>query len=248
MTYSYFYKIAKEKDGGDAQHKYTVKASDNFFRMSMYTVASIWGYIALLEAKHLPWWMGGNDDSKTAFESTMINNPFCLYPRSLYTWFLYTYGIHIGGLLVHLLGKERKSDFGEMLIHHLATCFLIFGSAYANQIGIGAVIAWLHMVSDIFGCMVKMLVITQYTNATVVFFFWMLANWFFWRLVCLPFWIINIFTSPVMGYPKHIEQFDIFHTLNGLYLCVIQALQIYWFCLFLKMLFTYAKTGVAEDS
>ena len=76
----------------------------------------------------------------------------------------------------------------------------------------------------------------------------MISGWFYFRLLCLPFWIINIFTNPVMGYPEHISQFDVFHTLNGLYLVVIQILQFYWFGLFMRMLYSYAKTGVAEDT
>jgi len=170
----------------------------------------------------LPWWMGGRDDSKTSFESTMINNPFCQYPRSLYTWFLYTFGIYFGELISHVFIQEHKGDFGEMLIHHLATCFLVFGSAYANQIGIGAVISWLHLASDIPTAGVKLAASTHASDfVTVGTFFIVLCGWIFFRLICLPFWIINIFTSPVMGYPAHISEFDIFHTLNGLYLCVI---------------------------
>ena len=248
LTYSFFYSIAKEKDGGEIQGKYADKAGHSFHNMIIWTVASITGYQALLMSHHLPWWMGGHDDSKTAFESTMINNPYCEFPRVLYLWFLYSFGIFFGELVNHVTFRERKNDFGEMLIHHLATCFLIFGSAYANQIGIGCVIAWLHMSSDIFGAMVKMFASTHYNDTTVVVFFMMLSAWVYFRLICLPFWIYNIFTSPVMGYPEHISHFDIFHTLNGLYLCVIQVLQVYWFCLFMKMLFSYAKTGVAEDS
>ena len=104
------------------------------------------------------------------------------------------------------------------------------------------------MASDIFGAMVKMFASTHYNDTTVVIFFLMLASWIYFRLVCLPFWIVNLFTSPTAVYPEPISHFNIFVTLNGLYLCVIQVLQVYWFCLFMKMLFSFAKTGVAEDT
>jgi len=132
LTSSYFYSIAKVKDGGEKQEKYAHKAGSNFHDMIMWTVASVTGYQALLASQHLPWWMGGHDDSMTAFESTMTNNPFCQFPRVVYLWFIYTFGIFFGELVNHLAFRERKNDFGEMLIHHLATCFLIGGSAYAN--------------------------------------------------------------------------------------------------------------------
>ena len=80
----------------------------------------------------MPWFMGGNNDGRTAFESTMLNNPFNEFPNEVYTWFLYSSGIYFGELVRHLFIDERRYDFGEMLIHHLSTFFLVFGSAYAN--------------------------------------------------------------------------------------------------------------------
>ena len=168
--------------------------------------------------------MGGHTDSSTAFASTMKNNPFCEFSPALYTWFLYSAGTYFGELFKHVFIDERRNDFAEFLIHHLATVFLVFGSAYANQIGIGAIISWLHIVSDIPCAAVKLFASTHYNETTVVVFFVMLATWFYFRLLCLPFWIVNIFTNPVMGYPEAISHFDVFHTLNGLYLVVIQLL------------------------
>ena len=202
----------------------------------------------LKATEHLPWFMGGNTDSATAFESTMKNNPFCEFTPELYMWFLYSSGGYVGELFKHVFIDERRNDFGEFLMHHLATVFLVFGSAYANQIGIGAIISWLHIASDIPTAAVKVAASTHYNETTVVIYFIMISGWFYFRLLCLPFWIINIFTNPVMGYPEHISQFDVFHTLNGLYLVVIQILQFYWFGLFMRMLYSYAKTGVAEDT
>ena len=80
----------------------------------------------------MPTFMGGNFDGNTAFENTMTNNPFSEFPSGVYNWFLYSSGIFFGELIRHVFIDEHKSDFGEMLVHHLATTFLIFGSAYAN--------------------------------------------------------------------------------------------------------------------
>ena len=166
--------------------------------------------------------MGGNYDGKTAFESTMINNPFCEFPREVYEWFLYSSGIYFGELIRHVFFDERRYDFSEMLIHHLSTVFLVFGSAYANQIGIGACISWLHIVSDIAPSGIKILSSTPYEITTVVWFiFALMTTWFYFRLFCLPFWIYNIFTSPTVVYPSHLSEFDMFLMLNGLYLVVI---------------------------
>ena len=76
--------------------------------------------------------MGGHTDMVTAFNSTMENNPFCKFDQELFDWFLYTGGIYFSELINHLFFDKRKNDFIEMLVHHLATIFLVFGSAYAN--------------------------------------------------------------------------------------------------------------------
>ena len=214
----------------------------------MYIVVSVWGYEELKATKHLPYFMGGTTDAKTAFESTMNNNPFCEYPRSLYNWFLFTFGIYVGELVRHVFIDEIKSDFGEMLIHHMATCFLVFGSAYANQVGIGCIISWIHLASDITASLIKVVASTHFADTTIVVFFIMMSNWFYFRLVCLPFWIFNLFMSPSADYPAHISEFKIFLQLNGLYLLVLQILQIYWFGLFIKMLIVFSRTGDAEDT
>jgi len=166
--------------------------------------------------------MGGQHTGKEAFENTMINNPFCEFPREVYEWFLYASGIYFGELVRHVCWHEAKNDYVEMLLHHSATVFLVFGSAYANQIGIGAIIAWLHLLTDIPIATSRIFSCTHYDNATgFVFVTGVLTSWFHFRLCCLFWWIFNIFTSPTVAYPPHISEFDIFLKLNGLYLIVI---------------------------
>ena len=70
-------------------------------------------------------------------------------------WFLCSSGIFFGELVRHVFWDERKSDFGEMLIHHLASVLLVTGSALGNLVGIGAVISWLHLFTDIFVALAK---------------------------------------------------------------------------------------------
>lgn len=169
--------------------------------------------------------MGGRHSGMEAFESTMVNNPYCPFPREVYDWFLFSAGIYFGELVNHICFSERKNDFGEMLIHHLATVLLVFGSAYANQIGIGAVISWLHIFTDIAVAGVKILSSTVFDTISVVWFVGLvLPSWAYFRLFCLGYWIVNVFTSPTVSYPNYLSEFDIFLQLNGLYLLVILIL------------------------
>ena len=134
-----------------------------------------------------------------------------------------------------------------MLIHHMATCFLIFGSAYSNFIGIGAIVAWIHLVTDIPASLVKCLVSTHYGKMTLCAYTMVMLSWGYLRLICESFWIYNIFTHPVMGYPGDLAKYNIYITLNGVYLSILQCLQFYWYFLLIKMLVSYKKKGVTED-
>ena len=71
-------------------------------------------------------------------------------------------GYHVGDTIVHTFFKERASNFNEMLLHHIATATLFFCCIYANQMGIGSVIAYLHDIADIFGNLVKCMTTTKY--------------------------------------------------------------------------------------
>ena len=176
----------------------------------MYTIAAVTGYQALIESKHLPYWMGGHGDSKTAFESTMLNAPFCESSRSLYVWFLCMFGIYFGELVTHVFIEEHKKDFDEMLIHHLATCLAVFGSFYSGAVGIGAIISWIHCSSDIFIGLVKIAASTHYNETTVVIYFMMLSAWIFFRLMCLPFIIYSLATSHMAVFPDPLSEFNFY--------------------------------------
>ena len=181
----------------------------------------------------------------------MTNNPFSEFPCGVYNWFLYSSGIFFGELIRHVFIDEHKSDFGEMLVHHLATIFLIFGSAYANQVGIGAIISWLHIVTDIPISAARIFSAQKSSFAEIlsgiILVCWLLPSWFYLRVGCFLFWIINIFTNPACVYPPHLAHFDIFLQLNGLYLCVLQLLHIYWIILMLAMLYGFLIGQGAHD-
>ena len=133
-------------------------------------------------------------------------------------------------------------------MHHLATVFLVFGSAYANQVPIGAIISFIHLVSDIPAAFCKGIGSTYFEkSAVVVFVGGVMPSWLYWRLVCLPFWIYNIFMRPSCSYQPPLDHLTIFLTLNGVYLLVLQFLQVYWFGMFFNILYQALTSGVSED-
>ena len=53
--------------------------------------------------------------------------------------------------------------------------------------GTGSVVAFLHDITDIFGCLCKLFNCTIYQTTCVFFFFVNLGTWFYTRILCLPF-------------------------------------------------------------
>ena len=181
----------------------------------------------------------------------MINMPYAETSPELYDWFLYSSGIYWGELFKHVFIDKWRGDFIEFLVHHLATVFLVFGSSFSNHTPIGTIISFIHLVSDIPVGIVKCMGSTHFDNVTVGIFVGLhMPTWFYWRLVCLPLWIIPIFTDPVCRYNPYghiVFEYDIFNQIFGIYLAVLQILQFYWFWLFIKMVLSALKTGEAED-
>ena len=231
--------------------RYQVKAAENIGQIIYFTIFSVWGFYELRQSNFLPTFMGGHYDGKTAFENTMANNPFNTFPRGVYEWFLFSAGNYFGELVLHVFVNEHKSDFGEMCVHHLATIFLIFGSGYANQVGIGSIISWLHIVSDIPISAARIFSSLKSTFAEytcgVVLVCGILPSWFYLRCGCLSFLIYNIFTNSTCVYAPPLQDFSIFLQLNGIYLSVLQLLNIYWIILLLKMLVGFLSGKGAED-
>merc|ERR1711862_426493 len=146
------------------------------------------------------------------------------------------------------MGDERKPDFTEMLIHHMATVLLVFVCIYANVIGAGAIVSVIHMSSDVFVALCRLTSSTKHDILAFVCFLGLLSSWFYFGLMCLPYWLYCVSTSPMTSYNDHIPEFNVFWTFSILYLFLLQILHIYWFGLFLMMLRAFLKTGVAEDT
>ena len=129
-----------------------------------------------------------------------------------------------------------------MLLHHIATCSLYFCSTFGNSLAVGATIAYLHDIADIFASLIKCISSTNYNNLSVLVFSVMISFWFWTRLYVFPQIIYQILTT--QDYHESVATFAL---INGVFLSVLQFLHAYWFCLFIKMILHKIKTGQAED-
>ena len=217
--------------------------------MIQYIILSAWGfYVLKYHSNILPWYMGGDQTMEGAFIALYKDCPFteCSWP--VYVWFLTTQGMYYGELVKHCL-EPRGKGWMEFFIHHIATCVLVFASTMSNFISYGAIIHYIHMVSDIAVNLVKMLGGTKYDTFTaIVFTLVHMPCWGFWRLFCLPVIIYGIYTHSDFSYKDPIfAPFDCFIAWNGHYLVILLILHWYWYGLFFKMIYNALTTGVSED-
>ena len=146
------------------------------------------------------------------------------------------------------LCAERENSFEEMLLHHVATCALYFGFVISNWIGIGAIIAWIHDVSDILAALTKLTSSTHYEKTTVAVFLSNILVWIITRLIWFPYFVVNMYMRPeLLKYPAHLSHFDFFVHLNRIYLTALLTLHIYWFYVFMLHLLHYKTHGKPED-
>ena len=104
------------------------------------------------DQEYLPWMLGGSGTYMNCFNGL----PYINHAPLLREYYMIVTGYHLSQLIVHSLGT-RKNDFIEMMLHHLATIYLLSGSYMFNCWECGAVIAFLHDFSDTFGHATKLL-------------------------------------------------------------------------------------------
>jgi hypothetical protein len=152
-------------------------------------------------------------------------------------------GYHFGDSANHLLFKEHASDFYEMMFHHIATIALYFCMIYGNGMTTGCYIAYLHDIADIFVALCKTFTSLNptYDIYSVISFAGLLSSWAWTRLFVLPYCIYIIFArtyDPIV---------NLFYKINGVFLCALLVLHIFWYSLFMQILWLKLTKGKSED-
>jgi len=146
---------------------------------------------------------------------------------------LYQLGFYWHSLYAHFVYEVKRSDFWPLLLHHIATIFLIQFSYQIHFHRIGLLIVVAHDVNDVFFEIGKIFVYLQKDAVTNVLFVCLLLSWMLTRLGIFPFMLIYtcLFES------QNILPFDIspFWLIFNAFLVFLLTLHIYWFGLMLRM-------------
>ena len=92
-----------------------------------------------------------------------------------------------------------------MLLHHISAVALYLGFIFANVMGIGVVLSWLHDIADIPVNLTRIFLCFEWKIPTTLAYFAMVGAWAYTRLYMLPIYIYRIFTE--VKYPDEVSHF-----------------------------------------
>ncbi|XP_029292152.1 ceramide synthase 5-like isoform X2 [Cottoperca gobio] len=138
----------------------------------------------------------------------------------------------------------KRKDFIIMLVHHLATIFLITFSYANNMLRAGTLVMCVHDASDIFLEAAKLANYAKYQRLCDGLFVVFSISFFFTRLIIYPFWVVY---SVLIESWEIVGPYQAWWLLNGL-LLVLQILHIIWFYLITRIAIKAIFKGkVAKD-
>lgn len=159
-------------------------------------------------------------------------------------WFyLMQLGIYVQLLFTQFV-EERKKDFVEMVVHHVATIILVLFSYYANFVRIGVLVLVVHDASDPFLELAKLLNYARFQRLCDACFVCFAVTFGVTRLYVYPF---HVFWSAYFESYAEIGYWNSWGIFNAL-LGVLQLLHLYWFWIIVRMVYGFLAAGkVAKD-
>lgn len=134
-----------------------------------------------------------------------------------------------------------------MMVHHTATNFLIVKANYGSGNRYGAIILFIHDVSEVFVKVARMFDSMEGYDISsfVLGYLPMTALWAWFRLMYFPWVIYDLLF--VGHYPEHLSHLNACLRVQGIFCSCLLALHIVWFKGILKIGYTFVKTGKGND-
>lgn len=164
----------------------------------------------------------------------------------MYMYCLIAHGYHFSNLVRYTFFVERMNDYESMMIHHVATNYLLFNSNYGAFHRYGAVILFLHDVPDVFITVTR---ITESMGYKVTCFFLgylpLLLSWIYFRVFYFSWVIYGIIRYT--EYPPHLSEWNQYLKNHAFFLTILWLLHIFWLKLIVGMGLRYITTGKQDD-
>jgi len=243
VSYPIFSRLVVNKGDDYAWERKVRKAQENFVGFFYFSISTFWGWSMMKDSLWIPSYLGGNNPQasiKGTFDPLFIETP-----PGIHCYILFTFGYHAQDLIRHLFFVEVDNDWREMLLHHISALALYPGFIFANVMGIGVVLAWLHDIADIFANITRLFNILDWQITGVVTFIVVMIVWAYTRLMILPTYIFYIVTE--FRFPEPVAHFQNFVWIELVFLMTMQCLHILWFGMFIKMGYRLIMKGERRD-
>lgn len=145
-------------------------------------------------------------------------------------------------LVLSLFMDTKRKDFGEMIVHHIATLTLMGMSWAANMVRVGTLVLCVHDAVDYILEFAKLAKYCKYNRVCDGLFIVFTIVWFITRLLIYPF---RILWSTLFEATSVVGMAPVYYVYNGL-LCILQVLHIIWFYMILRMAYYYVIKGQVE--
>lgn len=201
----------------------------------MYAVCiSVFEWHLLQAEPFFPRTLGGSGDISRVWWEREAVAPFGF--RVIY-WCSFAYNIE--DFVSHTALTDRRSDYYEMIFHHVMALALIAISYFTNHWRAGLIVLFVHDVPDIFAHGIKCSVDGSNTPRTLSIYFGLLITWAYFRLYVFP---TEVIYSAI--YALEVE---------GVWAMLVMAfallsLHSYWFYSFITMGLAFLKTGKTVDT
>ena len=125
----------------------TKKAVTCIYKGIYYTISTFAGWYTLKDSFILPESLGGSGSLENIFQDF----PYITPPKHYHLYFTVSMGYHVHALFHQIICNSKSNDYYEMILHHLVTIYLFIFS-YIGNLLVGALVAFVHDISDIFVC------------------------------------------------------------------------------------------------
>jgi len=226
----------------ELRNKKVEKAAFARFRTLWYIFITVVGYYCLKDVEWLPKTLGGKANFKD-LNLFWEGLPYQPQERKVVIYYMIQFGSALCTFILQFKQNRTRNSYGELLLHDLATLVLLIISFLNNYLRMGAVVLFLHDISDIFSYGCKIFVDTEYLKTTLFFYVNLVLTWFWTRLYVFPFQVIlQCFTNNIWARPELVG-----YMIIAICLATLLCLHVYWIVLILGIGVKFLRTGEADD-
>ena len=215
------------------------KLATALFKIFYYTGSVIAAYFIMKDLDFLPWQLFGKGDMMNIVSTEKGEHAYLFWNKPMYFKEYYFSGLAfvLTDLIWLLFVYEMQSDFYLMLLHHSITISLIVFSYLSNLDNFGAIVFFLHDITDIFVYWVRIAINTDYNDVIKLTpCVLLLLSYIFYRIHLFGKLIyISMFLSP---------EYNKFNVTLSLFKCILMIAHIYWVFQIVKRFYHYSFVDV----